>query len=116
MRALRRSRQARALVIATLLGLLAALGLAHWHAVKHGPVAALAGHASPDCHDADAWVHAAGDATCRLVDQLLVGLATVPAPQAAEAERCPLGRLPVACPAAARGIDAAFLARAPPRG
>lgn len=140
---LRRHERVRALTAIACWALLLGQAMALWHAVAHGhmgaplPVAAhaalpdrggldgLDGLDGPVAHaghpDAqavvhgDPWAHAAGDAGCRLVDQLLVGLAVSPPPAAAGVEGCPLGRFPVASPAAVRGTGTAFLARAPPR-
>lgn len=114
---LRRALRQRLAVWAALCGLLLSQGLALWHAQVHG--AGLEGHVAAAAsaeHHADAWGHDEGDARCRLVDQLLVGLGGVPPPLALD------GPLPAAAPdagvppARSRTRFAAFQARAPPRG
>jgi len=128
---LRRREGARAFAAIACCALLLGQVLALWHAVAHGHTGALGPSTSHAAHrdlhadgrhgDAlvvvhgDPWAHAADDAGCRLVDQLLVGLAVSPPPAATGVEGCPLGHFPVASPAAVRGIATAFLARAPPR-
>lgn len=112
---------ARRLVAATLCALLLAQSLAFWHAIAHAPgLGRVIAGVTADAHgDAEAspgaWGHAAGDAACRLVDQLLQGGATLPDLPAVAAGPVPQRLAAVACPAAARGIAAAFLARGPPR-
>lgn len=112
----RRALRQRVAVWAALCGLLLSQALALWHAQVHG--AALDGHVAAveaEGH-ADAWGHDEGDAGCRLVDQLLVGLGGVPPPLALN-DPLPAG-LPDARVPPARSCTrfAAFQARAPPRG
>jgi hypothetical protein len=112
----RLQRTRHGVLLAALCGLLLAQGLALWHGLahRHGPQPTVGVHS--EAAPADHWGHAEGEAGCRLVDQLLTGLAGVPTPLLL-ALAVP-AQAPRACtaPAHARGSAASFLARAPPRG
>lgn len=68
----------RRLIGCLLLALMLAQGLALAHAIAHGTRLAVTGqNATATLADSDAvWGHAAGSASCHLVDQMLLGNAT----------------------------------------
>ena len=110
-------RSRRAVVLAALCGLLLAQALALWHARLHRSGAlptASAVHAPQG--QGDAWGHADGEASCRLVDQLLTGLGNAPPRSQDPATPRPLPPVPVAeGTVRAWGCRSSFQARAPPR-
>jgi hypothetical protein len=110
-------RTRRALLLTALCGLLLAQGLALWHALSHGHGR---GHGTDvvqaEPAQAQAWGHADGAPDCRLVDQLLTGLAGTPSLRVLALAQPLQGTPVVGTPVRARGPAASFLARAPPLG
>lgn len=110
------SRTRRAVLLAALCGLLLAQGLALWHALAHGHGHGVDRVAQAEPSRPDAWGHADGAPGCRLVDQLLTGLAGTPSLRVLALAQPMQAPPPAKATTRARGPAASFLARAPPRG